>query len=133
MRVKYAFFLPVFLCTTFLFRMFFLSFGPVNAPIISYHRNISFKRKLVSTGNVGKSNLKEQTTPLDVHSTSIFPAVKNKAIRNRKLDFSLLLFLTSVITLISKIPLSIKINSLDFTGTRFLSSRKHIVLSTLRI
>jgi hypothetical protein len=134
MRVKHAIFLPVFLCLTFLFRMCFLSFGPVSIPFVSYHRNLSFKRKLLSTDGSRKRDLKEQSIPFEVNSVLILQALKSKkAVRNKKLKFSLLFLFAGTITFFSKRTCSIKINPNNFITSHFLSSKGHAILSVLRI
>jgi hypothetical protein len=134
MRVRHAIFLPVFLCLTFLFRMCFLSFGPVNAPVASYKRNISFKRKLLNADGSRRRDLKEQSIPFEVNSVLILQTLKSKkAVQNKKLKFSLLFLLAGTITFFSEHTCSIKINLNNFITGHFLSSKGHAILSVLRI
>lgn len=132
MKLKRFVFLPVFLCTALLFRMCFLSFGPVHSSTIAFHRSTSFKKKLLNNYNSTRRNLKRQTTT-DFNLISSLNFSKHKAVLSRKLCMPQLPCLLSAVFFNTLPTLNLQTSSIEFIDMCLLSKKRHISISVLRI
>ena len=133
MKAKCILLLPVFLCSAFLFRMCFLSFGSIYSPIISYHAGIGFKRKVTHMANDGSPEFKNYLTGLRKAPMSELQASKSRGIFNKKLSVSTLLFLSSCVVFLYALFSIPKTNSPDLSDKYCLTLDRHIIFSILRI
>jgi hypothetical protein len=131
MKLKHCFFLPFLLCFTFLFRMCFLSFGPIKHTVIPINICATAKSKLLKAGLKKRQQIAE-------HSNAAFNSVSklkksNRGVIGRKLKLPILIsasFENFLITIHS--PVS-KINLLVFSENNFVFSQKSATSSILRI
>jgi hypothetical protein len=133
MRYKRAKLFPAFLCLAFLFRMCFLSFGSISSPVISYHRGISFKRKITCVENGERKDLTDNFMCLHKTPMSELQASKSRGIFNKKIDVSLLLSLSNCVAFLYPLFLASKTNPPNFGEKHFFASNRLIELSVLRI
>jgi hypothetical protein len=128
--MRLTIFLSALLCLVFIFRMCFLSFGGVNTPAISYHRSISFKRKLSGIETACAHGLQEKNIKTDL--TFELGTLTNKAIQNKRLKIALLLLISEAdCNILPKIKDNLILN--DRLNQAYLSEKKYLSFSILRI
>jgi hypothetical protein len=131
MKVKQCFFLPLFLCFALLFRMYFLSFGPIKHTVIPFQKCTITKSKLPNAGIKKRQYIAE-------HSDAAFNSLSklkkpNRGVVSRKLKLPLL-SLISVRNLFTTTHTKVsKTNPFILSENTFLSSQKFATSSILRV
>jgi len=133
MRTKCIVIISRLLCLVLLFRICFLSINPVFPSIVSTHSNISIINEILYDNHIVKKDLKEDATQFANNINLLLHFFKNRITGYKKLVLSLLFFITSLIFLKVSINLNIGTNLIISKLLDFISLRKYISLSILRI
>ena len=133
MRTKSIIIVSRLLCLVLLFRICFLSLNPVCPSIVSTHSDISIVNEILYDNYTIKKDFKENVKHFANNINLLLHFFKNRIAGHKKLVLSLLFFIESVIFLKTSIYASNEINLLISKILDFLSLRKYIALSILRI
>ena len=131
MKARHYFFLPLFLCFTLLFRMCFLSFGPVKHTVIPFRNFACIKSKSVNV-KIKKRQIFTEHSNTAFNSVSKLK-ISKRGVLNRKLKLPLLSFISSGGFLKIVRPRISRTCLPAFTENIFLSSQKSEASSILRI
>lgn len=129
MNLKQGILLPFFICLAFCFRMFVLSFGPVNAPLFSTQLKARTKRKTELCLH-DRSDLQLEET--STHLLVSFKVPKIKGTLSKKF-LGLLRIFAKILSFVNISPVIKDCGYPNLTIASILSPKDHLSFSVIRI